>query len=337
MLENKPRYAIGVDASADEIRDMIHRMLRLDAVQVTANWTLESDGSSDLIIRQDERHDATALPFYQVSVRGGGHTELTTLRLQRPFRLTQFLELINSAEIIFERHAEAARDHFADTSPAAQVEEPPAATPVVVDGGWLEFVNYYRNQIVTRNPGGYHIVELDSRVVAEIDFTRCSYRRSDDFVDCIGHDNAVVCHFSETPSEHGNLAGSAALPTDNLIWTAALMAGNGTELPWLEADKAFMLRRWPNFSILNHNMKMIDMASKLTKRPMTAAALAHDAEASQTQVWNFLNAASLLEGFQQVEPPQAPTGTAGPVDPDGRAETVSSLIGKLKLHLTKAA
>lgn len=207
----------------------------------------------------------------------------------------------------------------------------------VVDGGWLAFVTYYKSQVLTQNPGGYHIVELDGEVAAEIDFAQCVYKRSEDFVERIGHDNLVVVRFSDTPSSHETLAGSAVLPTDNLIWTAALMAGNGSELPWLDADKAFMLKRWPNFSILNHNMKMIDMASKLTKRPLMASDLARETEASQTQVWNFLNAASLLAGFRQLEPGEYQVMAPAPADPDGRASSVSSLISKLKLHITKAA
>jgi hypothetical protein len=92
---------------------------------------------------------------------------------------------------------------------------------------------------------------------------------------------------------------AAAAPVDaqrgaiaDVAWFAGIH-GRDELAPWLSADSAYRLRRWPDFGRLGGAAALLDLAAAAAARPCTPGELAARAACTVAQANRFLSAASL--------------------------------------------
>ncbi|MDJ0613117.1 MAG: hypothetical protein QNJ29_05530 [Rhizobiaceae bacterium] len=332
MSTLKPSYFIGFDGDGLNARPMIQTMLEVSAVQITAHWLLAIDAKPNVIICSPKENPQTQQQYYPVTVSLGDLVEPERFALPKPFRLMQLIELLNGIESHFEVEQKPSSD------PALTNDAIITNQVIMAQGLWSEFADFLQNNIVGNPRPGFITIKLSGEHVATIDLAAQQYFRVFNFIKIVSFKNVLECAEVANLPPNPDLDGTSPFPLENLVWLAGLVAGGGKAAPWLPDDKQFMLKSWPNFALYNHNMKMIEMAAKLTKSPFEVSTLAQDVEANESMVWNFMNAVSLL-GLCKVIDPSA----ASQIRPQTAIDTgnqtqsnVSSLIGKLKQHLMKA-
>ncbi len=320
MNQQKPTYVIGFEGSGNNARPLIQTMLEVSAVHITATWIISDDVPANVVICEPAQHSETGQHYYNVKVALGGKPDPVVFALPKPFRLMQLIELLNNAE-----------SHF-------EVNYKPAEDALVANGTWAKFAEFLTRELGVQHETGFITLKLDGAHVATIDIAAQNYYRVANLIKIVSYQNTLeYAHQDEFPL-NPELDGVSPFPLENLVWLAGLVAGGGIAAPWLPDSSHFILKSWPNFAMYNHNMKMIEMSAKLTKQPKDVATLAKEVEASESMVWNFMNAVSLLGICQAAEPEEDAELSKKPASGNGDPiqSNVSSLIGKLKQHLMRA-
>lgn len=338
MNTNKPIYGIRFEGAGVQAQAMVQTMLQVDAVHVTADWVISDLPRVGVEIFDSVFDDTAGQNVYRARALTAEHECIAEFSLPNPFRLMQFVEFINNAETSFECHLAALHDAAGDVpeiSPDSKTANPDGIQDVI-QGDWLALAQQLKAIKHAPTASGYLSVFIDSFPVATIDLGSNTYRRYANIRELLAHSNVLssICSSHETGAKNPT---DVILPFDNFLWIAGLMAGNGRPVPWCQPDHAYLLKRWPNFSILNHNMKMIEMAATMTKRPIRPKELSSTSQTSEAQVWNFINAVSLLGLIEarvpeEEAPIQAPQANLANGD-DG----VSSLLNKLRKRFAQVA
>lgn len=319
MSQQKPTYAIGFDGNGINAQPMIQTMLEVSAVQITANWHLAVDVQPNVIISEPYQHPQTGQQYYAVYLAIGGVSDPKPFSLPKPFRLMQLIELLNGIEAHFE------------------LTNRPAKNAVLANGSWAEFAPMIKDYMASKPGHGFMTLKVDGSHIATIDHSTGNYCRVENFIKVVSFQNTLECSQHSDYPLNAALDGANWFPLENLLWLAGLVGGGGVAAPWLPRSEHYTLAAWPNFALYNHNMKMIELAAKLTKSPMTVATLAEEVDASESMVWNFMNAVFLLGLCKAVDPMDVPSsrGQTAIARDDTMQKNVSSLIGKLKQHLMK--
>ncbi|MHC9085029.1 hypothetical protein ACYX7E_08310 [Luteimonas sp. RIT-PG2_3] len=98
-------------------------------------------------------------------------------------------------------------------------------------------------------------------------------------------------------------AAGAAQPLSRLVWLGALLAGNGTLLPPLEADGRYRLHKWPQTE--REFPKHFRIATAMMKGPASVAEIAEASGIAAPDVADFINA-NLATGYAEAVRDAAP-------------------------------
>ena len=324
MGNQKPRYVIGFEGGGNSARTLVEAMLQVNAVHITANWIIDDNIPPNVKICDVVNEIETGRKEYSVNIKLDEKSEKTTSALANPFRLMQFIELLNNAEANFELNVE------------------PSSNLNFNNCNWLQFTLFMKKKMAEQSDHRFICLKLDGMHVATIDLVQQNYRRVESFMKIISGRNTLDFNLTNEYPENAQLDSVIPLSLENLLWLAGLIAGGGSPAPWLPDGPLYKLSRWPNFSILNHNMKMIEIAAKLTKAPMSIEQIADEVGVSKSIVCNFVNSVALLGLCQQASDSQQQLVSSSNVEKPASGNTtitqkrVSSLIGKFKQHLMKA-
>lgn len=124
-------------------------------------------------------------------------------------------------------------------------------------------------------------------------------------------------------SRHGSLeitrVGENELPDSTvrkplvmLQWLVGILIGQRGLLPWIPANAAYSLKRWPDFTVLFHKPQHRRIAALLVNRNASVADIMRLTKVEQSAVNEFLNAASLTGRLLIVKTTQAPTAERSP-------------------------
>ncbi|MEX0346379.1 MAG: hypothetical protein AB3N20_15755 [Rhizobiaceae bacterium] len=337
MSANKPVYSIRFEGAGIQAQAMVQTMLQVDAVHVTADWVIADTPRIGVEIYDSVFDGAAGQNVYCARALTAEGECIAESKLPNPFRLMQFVEFINNAETSFERYQALLPETTAVPQvPADSMSAGSAGMRDVVQGDWLALAQQLRAINQVPQTSGYLSVSIDSFPVATIDLGNNTYRRHANIRKLLAHTNVINSIRSHEDSGP-QAATDVILPSDNFLWIAGLMAGNGRPVPWCPPDQAYLLKRWPNFSVLNHNMKMIEMAATMTRRPIRPKELSLISQTGEAQVWNFINAVSLL-GLVEARVPEEPLTAQAPQAKSANGhDGVSTLLNKLRKRFAQVA
>lgn len=116
-------------------------------------------------------------------------------------------------------------------------------------------------------------------------------------------------------------------PIAMLQWSVGLLAGPLGILPWLEADAAWRLRRFPEFQILHHEPAHRRLAAAFSRPAQTIATVAQWTQIQPESVVGFVNGAELC-GYLHSEEPAPEAASHGPdASRQGLAEILRRALG----------
>ena len=116
---------------------------------------------------------------------------------------------------------------------------------------------------------------------------------------------------------------------DKLFWFIGSQAFHGTGAPWLKPEDRYRLRRWPNFTELNHAVADMRAAAAIGNCFLNAAELASAAGISVESAIRTLNAYSLMGLLEiQTDKTAAPVTFTPPAQKSG-----GGLFSKLRTKL----
>lgn len=119
---------------------------------------------------------------------------------------------------------------------------------------------------------------------------------------------------------------------DKLFWFIGSQAFHGTGAPWLKPEDRYRLRRWPNFTELNHAVADMRAAAAIGNCFLNAAELASAAGISVESATRTLNAYSLMGLLEiQTDKTAAPATFKPPAQKEGGGGLFSKLRTKLGL------
>lgn len=116
---------------------------------------------------------------------------------------------------------------------------------------------------------------------------------------------------------------------DNLLWTIGLNAFDGAPASWLAPGDRYRLRRWPNFTEMDHTVEHLQLTAMLGQAHLSIEELASASQAHYVSATRIINAFSLMNILQIIDAPATPPAPREPA-----AETkVTGLFGRLRKRL----
>lgn len=289
---------VGLPADASHA---LHSMLKILDGRSAASWQLSRSMDADVLFVGADA-GSRALDVAQttgkimVEVTEGRATgEGTAFSLQRPFRVIQLLDLLDSIAEHLRKHPMAKRAAHASWAPALSLLEATAqASP-----DW---------RVASTGDGGQLWLDKEYVVASEQTMQRL---RSEPM-----EISSFVPSLIPPPSE------AARCAVTDLGWYLGWQ-GTGQMPPWLNEHERYQLRRWPDFGRLGAQAMMLELCAEAAAHPVTHAELAERTRCSPAQAYRFLAAASLAGWL--VAQGQAQPRAQRAVRPSSWARLVSQL------------
>lgn len=138
-------------------------------------------------------------------------------------------------------------------------------------------------------------IEVPDRGIVEIDFKRRLY-----FCEGSLNDFPLVPHIlrltMEEIDDHVPAANrlTKGRSLDQFLWFVGKHAFGKATAPWICREDSYRLRRWPNFTELQHNMQEMRLTAALGNRYLSLDALAATTDMSPGDITRVINAYSLM-------------------------------------------
>jgi len=116
---------------------------------------------------------------------------------------------------------------------------------------------------------------------------------------------------------------------DNLLWTIGLNAFDGAPASWLRPGDRYRLRRWPNFTEMDHTVEHLQLTAMLGQAHLSIDELAKATHAHHVAATRIINAFSLMNILDISDAPADPTAQSAPAP----TTKMTGLFGRLRKRL----
>ena len=258
--------------TADTAR-AFHSMLNIVAGRSVARWQASSFDQADVLLAHADS-DPVALSHWNASgkplvlvVDDRESWPPSQYVLRHPFRVMQLLSLLDDVAVSLQRRPSA------DTMASGTL-------------GWAVAESLRR---IVGNAGdrSWHMARGDGAAV----WIHDGQAHATPTVVAALRAGKLRLRPFEATSERPT-ADSVAFATSDVAWCVGLQATTGVA-PWLNADCAYRLRRWPDFGRLEAQPELIELSAALASRAMTPQQLAQRSGHPIELVNRFMAAVSL--------------------------------------------
>lgn len=301
-MKTRSIAVLGLNKDAEKA---FQSMLAIVAPRAHAHWTIAPPESADVLMASPladpvivENWTRSEKPL--IEVRGMGPLRsMSAFFLQHPFRVMQLLTLLD----------DVARALDSTSAQASAGTLTPVADAAAVGGEWA-FAQSLREWM--RRPVHdelFHAVAAIGTVHVRSD--ACAYRASDEVIGALREGSLRLGALE--PVVPGNDASSDAAsewrPALELIWWTGWWSAPRLA-PWVEADRMYRLRRWPDFGRVPGAQGALSLCALLARSPCTRDRLAATSGRSMSDINRFFNASTLtgllVPHMEPVQPVLSP-------------------------------